>query len=453
MTGFLLFYTPVKGAKRKLGDSNNEFEEFRLEKINRVGWIGFGIASIVIVLEIIASYATGTESGWGPHYYTDSFYRDIPTLIREGFIPTNTKPYYPQMFLSFLPFTFGLGGIAIFHGMKSLRNRGLIEINSRPHLMGFVFFGSGVIYLLILIAVHDLTFQTGFSLLTMFYSIIWVLIGVWVTGWVLILLRKSIPAEEALGPKKNHRRGVPLVLTLFTIIFILGAFVVWLLPFTRQTGLMEQSYKYPGNETVGILSVLVFLVIMRGWKKREQGDPIVKNIFLCFFIGFFVFAITACLGILIGIDSTDGPALMYNTIMPLIFITGLTLFFYMIGYRIREKSAELVRIRAISSQRDKNKQEADLSDIFFQNKRKAILTISAVLLVALPTVICWRLFGERPEILVNNVGYLPDQDKTFFVATTFHHESSGRFSLYDSLTGEKMFEGTLTPMGDRKSVV
>ncbi|HMF34336.1 MAG TPA: cellulase N-terminal Ig-like domain-containing protein, partial [Candidatus Lokiarchaeia archaeon] len=52
------------------------------------------------------------------------------------------------------------------------------------------------------------------------------------------------------------------------------------------------------------------------------------------------------------------------------------------------------------------------------------------------SIIAWKILKDNPKILINQVGYFPDQDKTFLVqAEYFYGNYEGTFDLVDAQTG------------------
>ncbi|MHA1734172.1 MAG: glycoside hydrolase family 9 protein, partial [Promethearchaeota archaeon] len=58
-----------------------------------------------------------------------------------------------------------------------------------------------------------------------------------------------------------------------------------------------------------------------------------------------------------------------------------------------------------------------------------------------------QIFRDRAQVLVNNLGFFPDQEKSFFVVTEREHAYAGTFTVVDSDTGGVVYSGNLTRLG------
>ncbi len=58
-----------------------------------------------------------------------------------------------------------------------------------------------------------------------------------------------------------------------------------------------------------------------------------------------------------------------------------------------------------------------------------------------------QVLRDRAQILVNNVGFFPEQEKSFFVAMEREHAQHGSFDVINQLTGKVVYQGNLEYRG------
>ena len=75
------------------------------------------------------------------------------------------------------------------------------------------------------------------------------------------------------------------------------------------------------------------------------------------------------------------------------------------------------------------------------------MLILLVLVTLIPVKISIDLWGEDPQVLVNNLGMLPQQDKIFLLQTKYDHDSEGTFSIFDANTKDLIYSGELSKEG------
>ncbi len=71
--------------------------------------------------------------------------------------------------------------------------------------------------------------------------------------------------------------------------------------------------------------------------------------------------------------------------------------------------------------------------------RKGIFILIILNIAAIGSVLTWKLLADDPQVILNQVGYLPDQDKTFLVKARYHYDG-GSFDLVDNTGGTTILQ-------------
>jgi hypothetical protein len=400
---------------------------------------------LIIIFEIGLSLIGEPEIGVGTPIFIGPYYRNIPTLIWEGFYTVTNFPYWAQIGLSTLPILFGWGYLAYLHGIKSYRNRSLVSNQFSSNACVWILISVALAGILFFTVRQPFSVQSTFTGFSLFILIFLLLIGINSAGWVLIILRVLIPKHSELLELPKPNRGKTLFYVFLTIGFITGCFILFVLPYLSQLQI-GMSVNFPGFFILQILGVCMVLYLFYVWYRREKKDPFLVRIFLAFFGGFF--AIVAIM-VFFALKNESGDieiAWIYNGIIPSIFTISLTIFFYLMGFWFRNRIEQLfARIQMKNPSPHKNL----ISKILFNPKilRKITIICSLFLLFAIPTGLGYRLLEDNQYIAVNSVGMMPDQEKSFFLISKYNHEMNGTFTIYSELSGTPVHQGHLIRQG------
>ncbi|MHA1734173.1 MAG: hypothetical protein ACTSU5_19725 [Promethearchaeota archaeon] len=343
MAGFFLLFSPRRTSLE------GKVVPVRSTKIHlRVGLAALVGACTIVLFEFVASLAPGTETGWGPHYFTGAYHRDIPELLCRGFYVTNNLPAFPQTFLSFVPLLSGLGFVFYLHGLKSFRDRGLVlddfSLGRRP--VGYSWLAVGLAYLNILVWTctyspyqfnAEMVVVVSMTAYTAFTAVMWILAAMFTTGVILSIQRLTIPHTRAPGPRREHHRKKTGFLLLGTLGAFIISFVSWLLPFAGTLGLLEANVTMPGGFLIPTLLSCGDLGLVVYWYRRERADKFVRAVFLSFLLGMLGFLSLSLYLILRKNVGSFEIAWIYNWVLPLAFVTCLTTFLYVVGRALGDK--------------------------------------------------------------------------------------------------------------------
>ncbi len=72
-------------------------------------------------------------------------------------------------------------------------------------------------------------------------------------------------------------------------------------------------------------------------------------------------------------------------------------------------------------------------------QRKGLLVLLLLNAAVVGGVLAWKLLKDDPQVILNQVGYLPTQDKTFLVKARYQYDS-GAFDLVDATTGAVLLQ-------------
>ncbi|MHA1714137.1 MAG: glycoside hydrolase family 9 protein [Promethearchaeota archaeon] len=445
-----LFSASLDGIKNK--------NRFDIEIVNGKRFKILGISSIIIIIVIIvleigfSSFGT-TEAGLGNHIFIDSYYRDIPTLVGSGFYVVNNKPYFPQVFASFLPLFCGFGGFFFFHGLKMFRRKSYISVDlGKKNLLGIGLLVVALLYYVILLSTTRIRIQELFTGYTLFLTVFWTLNALWISGEMIIFLRLFFMpiGFSARGGYKFKIK--PILRTFAVLILAILSVIGFLLPHLGKLGIGE-DVEFTGVEVVpfifiGIATLLVFMFL-----RKRDIEPLARARMICFIGGFGALMFVLILYALVSINNNGSLELgwAYNGIIPSIFILFLTISFYFGAVKIKALLMKVnMKIREISATRGKKtssiiKKHAILRKI----KTHAILHATLILLASsIPTLLTFKIYREKPQIIINNLGLFPDQEKTFLFATNYDHpEDTGSFKVIDVASGRVVYTGEMFKVG------
>lgn len=449
----------------RLTRRNSENEQILLEpppKLYKSGKISLIIILGIIVFEAIVSYIGDPQTGLGSPIYIVDYFQNIPELIFNGYYVINNQPYFPQVFLSFLPVLTGFGLFFYIHGLKAYKERGLINDNGDIRTIkkifgifqikpiGLVLLIIGFLYFIILLNSKGITLESGATSYTIFMAVFWILAVFFNSSLVLIIIRKMIPNSNT--KEGRYQFKIFPILVFFIIFFgIIDIFALLLLPHLGKIGIGE-DLEFFGLPIMlySLIFIVGFLIIYIIFKQKVRGLTLYRGLSLIFgSVGVFILLIYWALN-----PNADNIEInwIYNSIIPLIFVIALTLFFYMLGFKIEEKWKILVnkdsQIKEINENRKKTQLFHVLSKINNQKSASCLFLIFIVSVGAIPSIMGSKLFGEHPIIIINNLGVLPDQDKTVLLAMKYDYpDLSGTYELIDSINNQVVKSGVLNRKG------
>jgi glycosyl hydrolase family 9/cellulase-like Ig domain-containing protein len=444
------------------------------KRIKIIAVVSFAVVIIITLLEIIASLVGADETGIGSRLYTGAFYRDIPTLITEGSYVLNNIPHYNQMFLSFIPVFAGFGIFPYLKCLRGWQKRNLIKKQTKSNLIGWIFSGIGILWLSIIIFSTDFGTYNGFILQSLFtgytvlFMVLWILVGFISAGFVGLIQNTEINGNKTISSITDGQENIPnsssikdkmisIILFVISFILIFLSGMVFLFPHFEYLS-MGDDITFAGIEVLQILFVFIDIVILLIWYRREKENPIIWKSYLFFFSG-LIGAIYIVTFMIIKKDlGSIEIAWMYNAVLPMIFTVALTIFFYSLGQLLTPWIKNKLENKATSSSKNDtsskntNSSKNDDKNTISLSKSKTVAKIGIlcyIIIISLfPASILTGVYGEKGQILVNNLGMLPDQEKTFFLATRYDHpDVSGTFQLFDVNTDKMVFEGPLVRKG------
>lgn len=441
MAGTFLLLKP-----RRYNEEGNLMEITPTKKSNRIGFISIIGVGLILVLELFFRFAGDPETGLGSHIYIEDYFRTIPELIADGYYVINNRNSISQTFLSFIPIFCGFGTFYFIHGVKNYRERGLVEKKFRLRKIGLIFFIGAFLYFNSMAIIHPIELQNAVTSYTFYMVVFWLLNAIFCSGVILIVTRIMIPYDS----KREGRYKFKLKPIIFFLIIFMGitsTASTFLLPHLGRLGVGE-NVEFFGVIIMQIFSsiVLVFFISYALSKEKLRGYNLFRAISLM--IGFASLIFVA---IYWAINPNAGNieiSWMYNSIIPSIFLMFLTVSFYFFGLWI-QKSLRSLKSKMINSPTEINAIKKRFVEFARSNRSKTIAYILIFInIAAVPCVIGFKMFGEKPQILVNNLGMLPDQDKTFFLAMRYDHEDdAGSFDVIDDDTDSVVFSGDLEQKG------
>ncbi|MHA1791912.1 MAG: glycoside hydrolase family 9 protein [Promethearchaeota archaeon] len=415
------------------------------EKMKKLGIFSMlGVATIIIA-EFLFSIIGAPETGLGSRIFIKSYYRDIPSLLSGGFYVVNNLPDYPQLIFSILPVASGFGVYFYIHVLRSFKSRGLItsRLNGARSKAGFVFLISFFIYFLIMILKDDLVIQETCTGYTAYMSVFWILNAMLVTSIIVLIIRGFIPG--AATKKKGFKPHLKAFFTsILLLVLLFNVFISFILPFLGKFGLGKSispsiTWMFQVESIAALVGVA--LIIIRKNKGKHfviiRGTSLIFGLLITFFI-FLLYSINPS-------ASSIEISWMFNSIIPSAFIVFLTMGFYLLGFKIEKWIAVLGRvflrqIKKLSTQKRKQ--------VLAEKYLKTSVMIGVVILPALvPVSLGIKLFGEKPLIIINNVGVFPDQEKTFFISMMNPHQGLADFDIIDVNSKRVVYSGVLEYKG------
>ncbi|MHA1997767.1 MAG: glycoside hydrolase family 9 protein, partial [Promethearchaeota archaeon] len=416
-------------------------------RFKKLGMVLVVIVGAIIALEMVFSVVGGTETGLGPHVFTGGYYRDIPSLVAGGFLVENSVPNDAQMPLSFLPLLSGIGFLPYFLGLKRFRNQGVYVRERKLQPTGLLLLGSGILYLIIMILRSSTTAQfvlTGYTL-TMF--VMWTLAALGTTGTVLLVQRAMVPAVSGLKPPrgkvaKKFFSALGIYLGFFFMIFVSVA--LFLMPIASRVGISEDDIEVPG----GMVTTYAFLFMVVGLSSlvvfMYRRDKMKSRAYLAYFGALGSIFILIVYFLVKKFTNNIEISWLYYAIIPMVFMTVLSLVFYLAGFWMKENLEKLKgvfaarRVKTTGSTRRKRFAIADVK----------IAVIAVIVLGALfPFFLFNNVIKEKPVIVVNQLGMLPSQEKSFFLRMEYDRHESGTWDLINVDTGLVVNTGTLEKKG------
>jgi cellulase-like Ig domain-containing protein/glycosyl hydrolase family 9 len=460
MAGIFLRYTPrefVLKIRTRIADSKTKV---------RKSIIITGMSLIaIIIFEIIISLIGDPLIGLGSKTFIGQYYQDIPTLISEGYIPHNTIPNDSQIPLTFVPILFGVGSFAYFLGQKELKNQKKISSrlnNTNQKGIGKMILGIGMFYLLIKCITMNASAQTiltGYSLIML---IIWMISAVGITGAIMLYQQKIgfLTENEEEGdldpPQKRILKDLFAFISI-VIIFISTLYLI-IMPYLAYSNLGSEDVSFPGiiflQIGVIVCVIILYIIIFRKMKANDALS-LERKTYLSLYRGLGAFF--ALLGYFLVKKFVNAIEIMwlYNAVIPMIFMGFLTFLFYNIGLWLDltaqksgtsslKKQNFLQKIARILEKSEKSTDEIN---------KKRIIAVSTLLFVVIgagiPTTIGYKVFGEHPTIILNQVGMLSQQEKIFFLRMDYDHDLVGTWELIDTKTKAIIKTGSLEAKGYR----
>jgi hypothetical protein len=125
-------------------------------------------------------------------------------------------------------------------------------------------------------------------------------------------------------------------------------------------------------------------------------------------------------------------------LIPFIFLLNLTIGFFFLSLYLHDYfNFNVISIKF-----------AKIKSIINHEKVSVIIKVSFLLICALiPINIFLKLLGEDGHVMINNIGYLPTQNKTFFLATRYDHQYNGSFVIINQNTQQICYSGDLLRKG------
>ncbi|MBD3350153.1 MAG: hypothetical protein GF364_01550, partial [Candidatus Lokiarchaeota archaeon] len=468
---FVIFSLIMAGIfhliKPRIFDSKDRLIEVKPnQKVKKIGKVSIIVAIGVILLEILFSLLGPEETGLGSHIYINGYYMDIVSLISEGYYTINNKPYFPQMFLTLIPVIAGLGIVFYIHGLKALKERGLVEKRMKFKPLGMIFLIIGLLYFNILLFTKDLTIESGFTSYSAYMTIYWILSAMFLTGIILVIYRKMIPYEA-----KNEGRYKFKLLPIIFFIIVLAAFIdIVGSVFLSHLGKLDMG---DDVEFVGVSFMQISLILIVGFfiiyaiiKEKLREYTLYRVI-----TGLIGFSFLLIVVVYWALNPNAGNIeinWLYNSLFPSIFICSLTVAFYVSGFKIKkifqklkersevkndtnesnyernhERNQENNQVQGVGKHNRGYRRRGDLS-----KRRRVIAAVLIINTCIIPILVGADLLKERPQILVNNVGMLPNQEKTFFLAMNYEYpDIEGTFEIIDSDTENIVKTGNLERKG------
>nr|MDO8110095.1 cellulase N-terminal Ig-like domain-containing protein [Candidatus Sigynarchaeota archaeon] len=434
------FFHLLRPRVNRVDGATTSTELVPTPRVKKIGIIALCGVGIIMVFELVFSIAGVPQSGLGSHIFIGPYTRDVPRLLADGFYVTNNVPYFPQMFLALIPILCGFGTYFYSHGLKSMKERGLIDQKPRIRGAGVVLFAAGLVYFIILAFPASITVQNSITGYTAYMALFFILNAMVVTGLILPITRLMIQGDAA-NDGRFKAQPVPFFVSILLLVLFIASIFVLMMPFLDVIGI-GNSITFPGVEYVQACTIGGFIAVLGivSWKHKDRPFVIVRGLSLVG--GILSFGLLA---LYFSLNNSAGDleiAWMYNSIIPSFFISCLTITFYVLGFKIKAWS---IQLRGRFESLLKTKPGKAIAS------RGRLVSMVALVVaggVVIPTILAGKILGEKPVIVINNVGYLPNQEKTFFM--TMQYDSPGVNGTYDLIeegTGQVVRSGTIVPRG------
>ncbi|NMC08549.1 MAG: hypothetical protein GYA24_25290, partial [Candidatus Lokiarchaeota archaeon] len=408
--------------------------------LKRLG-IACGIAvPCIIVAEILFSVLGSPQTGLGSHLYIGDFYRDIPTLLADGFYTTNNMPSIPQSVMAIVPIACGLGIFFYACSITGFRSQGTVAKHLEVRPAAIVMLVLALACWATMAASVDIRVQEAMTGYTVVLMLVLLLNTLVVTAIMIPATRAMLPS--AARPPIPKFSPAPFFTAIGAIVAMIAAWVLVAWPYLSRLEIdvpaIPDIALYQGIAVVAMVGLVALLVYL----SRRDHVEVIRV--LSFFGGCFSLLL---LVVYFAINTDGGDmeiAWFYNAIIPSIFINVLVIALYMLGFKI---NAWLQRARAALCRK-----MTGVSQSIKPLRAKQIEAIATIVLVsfcaaAAPAIISEKILGDHPKILINNVGMLPSQEKTFFFTLSSNWPgSSGTFDVIDA-SGATVFSGDLVPQG------
>ncbi|MEX2682682.1 MAG: glycoside hydrolase family 9 protein [Candidatus Sigynarchaeota archaeon] len=436
MTGFLHLARP-----RAISMNGTEPSDIKPGKgLKRFGALCGIVAAGIVVAEIAFSAIGNPQTGLGSHLYVGDFYRDIPTLLSEGFYTTNNIPAIPQMVMTLVPVACGLGIFFYVNGISGFRAQGNVARKLKVRPAAVIMLVVALAWWMAIAANTPIRVQeavTGYSAIMMLVFLLNALI---ITGILLPATRSMLPSAPC--PFRVKIRPAALIVAIAAVgtLVASGLLVLWPALYIFEIDVPE----IPCIAAFQVSAIIAFIVLVAVLVVLSRKDYVEIVRVVSFFGGLFAFLMLAVYFAL----NPDGGNIeimwLYNAIIPSVFLNALVIALYMLGFKINDwiKALKNAMTRKMPA----------LHGIFESPNTRKLEAIATVFLVAgfgtaLPAFIGEKILGDHPRIILNNVGMLPNQEKTFFIALKNDMPGvNGTFDVVDR-SGRVVYTGILCRQG------
>ncbi len=408
--------------------------------LKRIGMVSGIVVLFVLVAEVVLSVAGAPQIGLGSHIFVGDFYRDIPTLLLKGYIPTNNIPAIPQTLMTVIPFACGLGIVLYTGSLANFRNQGIVAKHVKIRPAAIIMLVIALAWWAIIASGVDFRVpeaMTGYSIALMAFLL---LNTVAVTGIMIPVTRAMLPA-----PKRAPRpflSPLAFIIAIAAVAAMIASAVLVAWPFLPLLEIEIPAIPglmiYQGLAIGSMIALVTFLVVLSR-KDHVEVIRVVSFFGGCFSLLMFIVYFAA---------NTDGGDMelmwLYNLIIPSIFINALVIAFYVLGFKINawiQLARHFISKKISGLIKPVDKRRAR------QLEASMVIVLVTVCAVAAPAIIGWKMLGDHPRILINNVGMLPGQEKTFFLTLSNDLPStSGSFDVVDA-SGTIVHSGVLGYQG------
>ncbi len=408
--------------------------------LKRLGALCGIVAASIVIAEILFSVIGNPQTGLGSHLFVGDFYRDIPTLLMEGYYTTNNIPAIPQMVMTLVPVVCGFGIFFYANGVAGFRSQGYAASKLKVRPAAVVMLVTALAWWVMIAASRGIRVQeavTGYSAIMM---IVFLLNALIVTGVLLPATRSMLPS--APRPLRVKFRPATLFVAIAAVIMAIATGLLLLWPAMYVLEIDVPDIQYIGIFQIFTFVVFIALVVVLVVLSRKDHVEVVRVV--SFFGGLFAFLMIVVYFILNPSGNDMEIMWLYNAIIPSIFLNAFVIALYFLGFKVNDwlKALQAAIARKLPARRGR------LESLNIR-KLEAIATIALVagFGAALPAIIGEKILGDHPRIVLNNVGMLPSQEKTFFLALKNDMPgASGTFDVIDG-SGVVVYSGILDRQG------